>query len=502
MFPLRIAALVILASGLVFAGPDEPKKPVPKFKIGKETTFVDGPLDADGYIDYEAALNTLLKGTITPDTNAVVLLLKCFGPKPEGKELHPDFYKALGVAAPPETGEYLVSDHEFFREEIRGDAAAFFELDSRLRKQPWKLADSPKHAKWLERNEKPLALAVEASKRKDYHLPMIARDKNDKRGALLGARIVCAQGCRHLASMLLTRVMLNLGDGKTENAFAEVQAIHRLGRLVTRGGFLVEYLVGIALQVMAHDAELSIFKYGAPTAAQALAHQAELFKLPPTPSVAEKLKFVRFICLDAVQTSLREGFDILSFQKVDKAQGEAMAKNLDGDAILRVSNSWYDRLESASSKPTRLERVAAGVGIAKDLKALDPDPDEQPSVHDLLDKAKVDKHSENASEKIGHAYVKLFIPAVQSHRFRRPRRASSPQRHRCHGSGGPLRGYREIPGGTRGLGAEVPGEGSQRCLQRKVTHVPEDGHRLPVLQCGNQRGRRRRQARHRRTARR
>ncbi len=413
MFPLQIVVLLALLSGLVFAGPEEPKKPVPKFKIGKDTTFVDGPLDADGYIDYEAALNTVLKGKSTPDTNAVVLLLKCFGSKPEGKELHPDFYKALAVAAPPEKGEYLVTDHEFFREEIRGDTAVFFELESRLRKQPWKLADSPKHAKWLERNEKPLALAVEASKRKDYHLPMIARDKNDKRGALIGAGIVCAQGCRHLASMFLTRVMLNLGDGKTEKAFADVQAIHRLGRLITRGGFLVEYLVGIALQVMAHDAELSIFKYGMPTAEQALAHQAELVNLPPTPSVAEKMKFERFLFLDSVQTSLREGFDILSFQKVDKAQGEAMAKNLDGDAILRVGNSWYDRFESALNKPTRPERVAAGVGIDKDLKAIDALADDQPSIHDLLDKAKVDKLSEKASEKIGHAYVKLFIPAIQ-----------------------------------------------------------------------------------------
>ena len=51
MSPLRTAVLLVLVSGLAFAGPDEPKKPVPKFKLGKDTKFVDGPLDADGYID-------------------------------------------------------------------------------------------------------------------------------------------------------------------------------------------------------------------------------------------------------------------------------------------------------------------------------------------------------------------------------------------------------------------------------------------------------------------
>ena len=95
MFLLRMASLIVLVSGVVIAGPVEPKKPVPKFKLGKDTTNVDGPLDAEGYIDYETALNTLLKGTITPDTNAVVVLLKCLGPKPEGTVLHSDFYKAL-----------------------------------------------------------------------------------------------------------------------------------------------------------------------------------------------------------------------------------------------------------------------------------------------------------------------------------------------------------------------------------------------------------------------
>ncbi len=91
---MSLLCLCLLIAG---AAPDAPQKPAPKFQPGRDTTFVDGPLDKDGYINYEAALNARLKGKTTPETNALVLLLKCLGPKPEGAELNPDFYKALGI---------------------------------------------------------------------------------------------------------------------------------------------------------------------------------------------------------------------------------------------------------------------------------------------------------------------------------------------------------------------------------------------------------------------
>ena len=50
--------------------------PKPKFPLGKETTYVIGPLDKDGYVEYAAALNERFGKGVTPQNNANVLIWK------------------------------------------------------------------------------------------------------------------------------------------------------------------------------------------------------------------------------------------------------------------------------------------------------------------------------------------------------------------------------------------------------------------------------------------
>src|SRR5437660_12827036 len=46
------------------------KKTKGKFTIGKDTTYVTGPVDKQGYIDYQSALNERLSKGVTPDSNS------------------------------------------------------------------------------------------------------------------------------------------------------------------------------------------------------------------------------------------------------------------------------------------------------------------------------------------------------------------------------------------------------------------------------------------------
>ncbi len=79
------------------------------FTVGTETTYVTGPLDTHGNIDYVAALNERLGKGITPENNANVLIWQVFGPHPEGATMPAEYFKWLGVEQPPEQGEYYVS---------------------------------------------------------------------------------------------------------------------------------------------------------------------------------------------------------------------------------------------------------------------------------------------------------------------------------------------------------------------------------------------------------
>src|SRR5215813_7220512 len=101
-------------------------KPAPKFPLGKETTYVTGPLDKEGYIDYEAALNDRLGKGVTPEKNANALLWKALGPTPEGGPGMPaEFYKRLGIEEPPKQGDYFVGLTAYLRDRRKLDQDQF-----------------------------------------------------------------------------------------------------------------------------------------------------------------------------------------------------------------------------------------------------------------------------------------------------------------------------------------------------------------------------------------
>src|SRR4051794_2037415 len=93
---LTAAFLVALLTGGAHFAQAQDKQDAPKskprFTVGKDTTYFTGPLTKDGHIDYVAALNQRLREGVTPDTNAVVLLWKAFGPRPEGTKMPPEFF--------------------------------------------------------------------------------------------------------------------------------------------------------------------------------------------------------------------------------------------------------------------------------------------------------------------------------------------------------------------------------------------------------------------------
>jgi hypothetical protein len=420
--------LVLVLSSTVFrsghsAAADEAKHSGPKFKISKETTYVTGPIDKNGYIDYETALNKLLSKGVKPADNATVLLWKATGPHPEGATMPADFFRWLGVPAPPEKGEYFRDLHQYLKDllqvypdELIKDIG---EQSERAAQRPWTEKQYPYIAGWLKANKKPLALVIEATRRPRYFSPLVSRRKKDDPSCLIAALLPGVQKCRELANALATRAMLRVGQGRYDEAWQDLLALHRLGRLVAQGGTLIEGLVGIAIDSsVARDADVGYLHGAKLSAKQAKACLRDLQKLPPMPSFADKLHLSeRLIALDSFIMVSRGGLRQLQGLAGRQAGNGAnvldkvMQKPIDWDPALRSANARYDRVAVAMRLNDRRAREKQLDQVEKEMQDLK----EQLQDPQALAKALLaEKAQAKALGKLmGDALMCLLFPAVR-----------------------------------------------------------------------------------------
>jgi hypothetical protein len=351
------------------------KQRKPKFTISKETTYVNGPLRKDGTIDYVAALNKRLSQGVTPDNNANVLFWKAFGPHPERAKMPPEFFKWLGYQ-PPERGEYFADLYSHLRQHFKGDPDRQKEVDDlfeRVTGRPWTARQYPQVTAYLKANAKPLALVVEGTKRSHYFMPLVPGGDE----GLIGALIPSVQKCRGFASALSARAMLHLDEGRYDDAWQDLLACHRLGRLVSRGGTLIEELVGIAIDAIAARADLVYLERARMDARQIKDRLRDLQRLPPMSPVAEHIDLgERFMFLDIVMMVARGGPRLLEGfaggrppKALSPEEKEALAK-IDWDPALRTGNRWYDRMAAAMRLKDRGARQEELEKLYREVKAL------------------------------------------------------------------------------------------------------------------------------------
>jgi hypothetical protein len=414
-----VVFFVLATANLASAWDDPPK---PKLPIGKDTTVVDGPLDKDGYIDYEAALNERLGKGITPEKNACAALWATIGPKPDGgtRGMPPEYFRALGIAEPPVESDYFIDLFKFTRnlelnEEERNDVD--IEQFSRAAQRPWKAKDFPHLAAWLKANEKPLAVVIEAVKRPNYFHPLRSHRDKDPSSHLIGCTIQPASKCRELTMALLTRAMLRTGEGRFDDAWDDLISCHRMGRHLSHGTTMVEALVGIALEIQSCMVTVAFLDRADLSAKKVQACLAELRKLPPPAPLADKLDLgERFTLLDTIQLirrgkgSFSLGASLSNFTKDIK-----VLNAIDWTPALKDANAWFDRLVAASREPNRMKREQLFDGIDTELKLIEKEKPDLDKLFEQLFTAMEDfqKQLDDAkklpAEKAGRAITKVLI---------------------------------------------------------------------------------------------
>jgi hypothetical protein len=389
------------------------------FTVSPETTYVIGPLDKHGYVDYVTALNERLSKGITPENNANVLLWKALGPHPEGATMPPEYFKWLGIEQPPEDGDYLVSLEAHLKHDVGVESSAkqteYYDRLHQSSKWPWAVESEPVLAAYLRRNENGLTKLIDATKLRSYYNPLVPKRTEDWSPGLLESLLPNVQKCREWAVALISRAMLRLNERKIDEAWQDLLAAHRLGRLVAHGGTLVELLIGIALDQLASNAEITFLSHTERRSSkQIMAYLAELHSLPAMPTVAEKIDLgERFFVLDLIMNFARQGTPFLQnlsgSGNVPQAnrgfRSRLFTYSVDLDPAFRNANRWYDRCAATARLRDRSARELESAVIASKLTDLKWD-----ALHTWLIERQF-LGPKTRGEKIGNLFISLLLPS-------------------------------------------------------------------------------------------
>lgn len=334
---------------------------VPKITISKETTWATEPLDENGFVDYFAVINRKFSVGVTPENNAVVPLYRALGPQPGGTRQPEEFFRLLEMEVPLDEGKYCSTLRDGWPEAALN--------------APWKEADFPWLVAWFRSHEEPLRHVETASERTESFSPLVTGPDEPLMCVLLPG----IQASRDLGRALIARAMLKLGEGSRFDAWRDLMAAHRLGRLIGRGSTGIEGLVGVAIEREAIEAELTLIAETQPPAKQIALFRRQLQRMPSRGSFAEKIDSCeRAMYLDSCirlarrRLTFEEAADGPPFENapLHPFVEEALIRDIDWNEVLRSLNSWFDRLTTASRMRSANERRAALRELNQDLLKL------------------------------------------------------------------------------------------------------------------------------------
>lgn len=326
-----------------------------KITVSKEIIYLVGPLRADGTVDYAAALNTQLGQGVTPENNAAIPLLRVIGPYFLVDASRAEVLRRLGMPSLPEKGNYWGGW------EPAGDVET-------AKAVPWSERDYPAVAAWLNANERPLALVVEATNRPRFWIPL---PEGEESWPLAVSSYTPVGG---IARALVARAMGRLHSGDIAGAWADLRAGHRLARLIARHPTFNTWMVGVESDAYASGGVAALAKSRRITVGEAKAFLSDLRVLPPLPDVFEVLD--RFERLKRLEI-------IVGFARASKGDREVWAtlfdapgltglsaSDVDWDEALRTVNRWVDRLVAVRGKPSFAERRDALGALERELQDL------------------------------------------------------------------------------------------------------------------------------------
>jgi hypothetical protein len=346
----------------------------PRFTISKETTYFTGPIDADGYVDYLAALNEHMQKGVTKENNGMVLLMQAFGPMLEGGRIPPEFYQCLGIPEANEKGAYLIFLKQFAdRNEWpeKDNTELLVQWTGQVTTRPWKANEFARMSEWIKANEKPMQLVEQASKRTRFFAPTVyfANPELYQR-CLMAARISCIRPIEWTVDLFVARALLRTTEKQYELAWQALLTTIKFGRLLSQGPTIIEFLAGTKIENRAHETMFSLLNDPGLKLDFLRKCQQDLSQLSPMPDMIQSVDVGdRCMWLDSFLMQNRYGpnaLDGLGGNKFEPSRNSVINtyRKLDWDSELKKMNAWYDRLTAVLKEKDRSKKQ-------KDLQEID-----------------------------------------------------------------------------------------------------------------------------------
>jgi hypothetical protein len=352
---LGALVLVVLAIDLIVANARRRVRP------GYTTTRIVEPRKPDGLIDYGLALDEYFARGVTPANNAAIPLLQVLGPAAVSTN-HPEtVYAGLDMPPLPEAGDYFVDYAAYMR--VRSLPATNEPIKLELpREFTYAIQIAPEIAQWAKDNDAALTRFVEATRRPRFFIPLYGQQTL----TLAEKQLRHAKYLKEAGHALHARAIRRLADGNADGFIEDVLALHRLARLMSQAGTMVERVVGMSIETSAGCDDVFAAHRGKLSAQQSHRLIAQLDALGDLPTSLDAIdRAERFMGMDVVQT----------LAKLPPTEAGRLFNGIQGREVLPPytfrflpipyertmieMNRAYDGMLAAARQPTYPERVGA-----------------------------------------------------------------------------------------------------------------------------------------------
>jgi hypothetical protein len=261
------------------------------------TTRIVEPRKPDGSIDYGLALDQYFSRGVTPENNAAIPLLHVLGPAALSKN-HPEtVFAGLGMSPLPEAGDYFVGHADYMR--IHSLPAANEAIEWELpREFTYAIDITPQIAQWAKDNDGALTRFVEATRRPRFFISLYGQQTL----TLAEKQLPHAKCLKEAGDALHARAIGRLNNGDGNGFIDDVLALHRLARLMSQAGTMVERVVGMSIETSAAQDDVFAAHSGKLSPQQARRLISEVDALGELPTYLDAIdRAERFLGMDVVQ---------------------------------------------------------------------------------------------------------------------------------------------------------------------------------------------------------